>query len=293
MIQATCTKDNMTYSELFKLSVEKLNSAGIAEAESDVRVLFDYLINADRTFMLIHKDDEATAEEYDTIIKAISDREKRIPVQHITGYQNFMGFEFKVTKDVLVPRFDTECLVEEAMLVTNDGDKVLDVCTGSGCILISLMKYKNDIKGIGTDISEKALLIAKENAKDIMGSAYSEYENPQFIQGDLFSNIIDKDFDVIVSNPPYIRSCVIDTLEPEVKEFDPMIALDGGEDGLDFYRRIADEARNHLRKGGHLLVEIGYDQGEDVKSLFVDNGYLDVKIVKDLCSNDRVVLGRV
>ena len=293
MIQATCTKDNMTYSELFKLSVEKLNSAGIAEAESDVRVLFDYLINADRTFMLIHKDDEATSEEYDTIIKAISDREKRIPVQHITGYQNFMGFEFKVTKDVLVPRFDTECLVEEAMLVTNDGDKVLDVCTGSGCILISLMKYKNDIKGIGTDISEKALLIAKENAKDIMGSAYSEYENPQFIQGDLFSNILDKDFDVIVSNPPYIRSCVIDTLEPEVKEFDPMIALDGGEDGLDFYRRIVDEARNHLRKGGHLLVEIGYDQGEDVKSLFVDNGYLDVKIVKDLCSNDRVVLGRV
>ena len=293
MIQATCTKDNMTYSELFKLSVEKLNSAGIAEAESDVRVLFDYLIDADRTFMLIHKDDEATAEEYDTIIKAISDREKRIPVQHITGYQNFMGFEFKVTKDVLVPRFDTECLVEEAMLVTNDGDKVLDVCTGSGCILISLMKYKNDIKGIGTDISEKALLIAKENAKDIMGSAYSEYENPQFIQGDLFSNILDKDFDVIVSNPPYIRSCVIDTLEPEVKEFDPMIALDGGEDGLDFYRRIVGEARNHLRKGGHLLVEIGYDQGEDVKSLFVDNGYLDVKIVKDLCSNDRVVLGRV
>ena len=293
MIQATCTKDNMTYSELFKLSVEKLNSAGIAEAESDVRVLFDYLINADRTFMLIHKDDEATAEEYDTIIKAISDREKRIPVQHITGYQNFMGFEFKVTKDVLVPRFDTECLVEEAMLVTNDGDKVLDVCTGSGCILISLMKYKNDIKGIGTDISEKALLIAKENAKDIMGSAYSEYENPQFIQGDLFSNILDKDFDVIVSNPPYIRSCVIDTLEPEVKEFDPMIALDGGEDGLDFYRRIVGEARNHLRKGGHLLVEIGYDQGEDVKSLFVDNGYWDVRIVKDLCGNDRVVLGRV
>ena len=293
MIQATCTKDNMTYSELFKLSVEKLNSAGIAEAESDVRVLFDYLIDADRTFMLIHKDDEATSEEYDTIIKAISDREKRIPVQHITGYQNFMGFEFKVTKDVLVPRFDTECLVEEAMLVTNDGDKILDVCTGSGCILISLMKYKNDIKGIGTDISEKALLIAKENAKDIMGSAYSEYENPQFIQGDLFSNILDKDFDVIVSNPPYIRSCVIDTLEPEVKEFDPMIALDGGEDGLDFYRRIVGEARNHLRKGGHLLVEIGYDQGEDVKSLFVDNGYWDVRIVKDLCGNDRVVLGRV
>lgn len=279
----------MTYSELFKLCVDKLNKAGIAEAESDSRILFQYILNADRGYMFMHSGDTVPEDDEKKILNSLQIREKRIPVQHITGYQNFMGFEFRVTGDVLVPRFDTECLVEEAMLVCSDGDKVLDVCTGSGCILISLMNYKNEIDGFGCDISDAALKIAKENAETL---CKPDDKSPQFIKSDLFANITEKDFDVIVSNPPYIRSDVIETLAPEVKDHDPMMALDGGKDGLDFYRKIASQAVDFLRRGGHLLVEIGFDQGEDVKKLFVENGYTDVNIKKDLAGNDRVVSGR-
>ncbi|MDO4187388.1 MAG: peptide chain release factor N(5)-glutamine methyltransferase [Lachnospiraceae bacterium] len=279
----------MTYLELFRLCVDKLNKVGIEEAESDSRVLFQYILNVDRSYMFMHGDELVHEDDEAKIIEAVLLREKRIPVQHITGYQNFMGFEFKVTKDVLVPRFDTECLVEETMLVCADGDKVLDVCTGSGCILISLMNYKNEIKGFGCDISDKALTIANENATELCKPGDAK---PQLILSDLFENITEREFDIIVSNPPYIRSNVIKTLEPEVREYDPILALDGGEDGLIFYKRIAKDAMDYLRVGGHLLVEIGNDQGEDVRKLFVENGYSDVKIKKDLAGNDRVVSGR-
>lgn len=286
----------MTYSELFEYSVNKLNNAGISEAESDVRLLFFYLLDADRSFMFMHGRDEVAEDRSKKILDALELREKRIPLQHITGKQNFMGIEFNVSKDVLIPRFDTETLVEEAMLVCNDGDKVLDVCTGSGCILISLMKYKNNIHGVGCDISEEALEIARKNADllcdDEMGLlGATDLCKPEFIKSDLFSNITENDFDLIVSNPPYIRSEVIPTLMPEVKEHDPMLALDGGEDGLVFYRRIASDAKGYLKKGGHLMVEIGHDQGIDVSGLFSDNGYKDVKVIKDLSGNDRVVSG--
>lgn len=280
----------MTYSDAYKYGIEKLNNAGIAEAESDIRVLFQYLLNADRGFLFMHGSEELDEDSLGRLNEAISLREKRIPVQHITGYQNFMGFEFKVTADVLIPRFDTECLVEEAMLLCNDSDKVLDVCTGSGCILISLMNYKNNIKGFGIDISKEALLIAKENALRLCKE--KEADNPQFIESDLFTNLSERDFDIIVSNPPYIRHDVIDTLEPEVKDCDPMLALDGGDDGLVFYRQICEKAPDYLRAGGYLLVEIGHDQGTDVKDLFLQNGFKDVRIVKDLCGNDRVVSGK-
>lgn len=279
----------MTYAELFKTSTEKLTSAGITEAESDVRLLFSYMLDADRGFMFMHGEDVVKDEDVKKIEAACEKRCERVPLQHITGYQNFMGLEFKVTGDVLVPRFDTECLVEEAMLVCADGDKVLDVCTGSGCILISLMNYKNDIRGFGCDISSLALDVAKENALALCRRG----NNPQFIESDLFSNISEREFDIIVSNPPYIRSDVIPTLMPEVRDYDPMLALDGGHDGLIFYRCIAKEAREYLKKSGHLLVEIGHDQGDDVSKIFVENGYADVRVVKDLCGNDRVVAGRL
>lgn len=285
----------MTYKELFEYSIEELNKVGILEAESDTRVLFSYLLNADRGFLFMHGEDEVPKEDLDSVLEAIVLRKQRIPVQHITGYQNFMGLEFKVNDNVLIPRFDTECLVEEAMLLCNDGDKVLDVCTGSGCILLSLMKYKNDIDGYGVDISSKALDVAKENISVLMNDELCKptIQTPTFIESDLFSEIYEKDFDIIVSNPPYIRSDVINGLEPEVKDYDPMLALDGGEDGLIFYRRITKEAREYLKKNGYLLVEIGNDQADDVKSLFETNGYRDVKVVKDLCGNDRVVLGKL
>ena len=284
----------MTYTELYKHCMTRLKDAGIEEIDSDTRILFEHVFNVDRGFLFVHGDDLVPGDMEKDFLEMVSLREKRIPLQHITKVQNFMGFDFTVSKDVLIPRFDTECLVEEAMIYCNDGDKVLDVCTGSGCILISLMNYKNNIKGYGCDISKEALVIAKNNADKLCKpNQYDNLEdNPCFIESDLFSEIKEKDFDIIVSNPPYIRSEVIDTLMPEVKDYDPMLALDGGEDGLIFYRRITAEAKNYLRKGGMLLVEIGHDQGMDVSNLFLDNGFREVEIVKDLSGNDRVVRGK-
>lgn len=297
----------MTYNDLYKSSIERLKNAGINEAESDVRLLFFYILSIDRSKLFMKANEEARDGEIKRMEEALSLREKRIPLQHITGVQEFMGLEFNVTPDVLIPRFDTETLVEEAMLLINDGDKVLDVCTGSGCIIISLMKYKNCLKGFGSDISSKAIEVAKSNANklckpstemcacgmdELMGITSLELCKPKFIESDLFDNINEKEFDAIISNPPYIKSEVISSLETEVKEHDPMMALDGGFDGLDFYRKIVSNAPSYLRKGGHLLVEIGYDQGEDVMNLFLENGFKDVAVVKDLAGNDRVVKGR-
>ena len=278
----------MTYSELFEECVNRLKRASIEEAASDVTLLFDYILGVDRAFMFMHGNDNVSDDAADKLINAVSIREKRVPLQHITGFQNFMGLEFKVSKDVLIPRFDTECLVEEAMLVTNDNDKVLDICTGSGCIIISLMNYKNGIEGYGVDISKEALKLANENAERLCKSD----NRPQFILSDLFSEVNHTDFDVIVSNPPYIKTSDIETLMSEVKDFDPYIALDGGEDGLLFYREIVKIAPDYLKRGGHLLVEIGFDEGEAVKKLFIQNGFDCVKIIKDLAGYDRVVSGR-
>ena len=294
----------MTYGELYNNCIDRLDKAGIIEKESDAGLLFYYLLGIDRGKRFMVCNDEADADSCAKIEEALNLREQRIPLQHITGFQDFMGLEFAVTGDVLIPRFDTETLVEETMLVARDGDKVLDVCTGSGCIIISLMNYKNDIDGVGCDISEKALDIAEKNAirlckpneeyccgitDEIIDNA--DLCKPRFICSNLFENIDEHDFDVIVSNPPYIRSSVIETLEPEVREYDPMLALDGGEDGLDFYRRIIGEAPEYLKKGGNLLVEIGHDQGKDVEELFRVSGFRDIKVVKDLAGNDRVVRG--
>ena len=278
----------MTYSELFETCVNRLNSASIEEAASDVTLLFDYILGADRAFMFMHGNDAVPDDDYNKLINAVNIRGKRVPLQHITGFQNFMGLEFKVSKDVLIPRFDTECLVEEAMLVTNDNDKVLDICTGSGCIIISLMNYKNGIEGYGTDISEEALKLANENADRLC-----KLDNrPEFILSDLFADVKHTDFDVILSNPPYIKTSDIENLMIEVKDYDPYIALDGGEDGLLFYKEIAKKAPDYLKIGGYLLVEIGYDEGEAVKELFIQNGFDSVKIIKDLAGCDRVVSGR-
>ena len=278
----------MTYSELFETCVNRLNSASIEEAASDVTLLFDYILGADRAFMFMHGNDAVPDDDYNKLINAVNIRGKRVPLQHITGFQNFMGLEFKVSKDVLIPRFDTECLVEEAMLVTNDNDKVLDICTGSGCIIISLMNYKNGIEGYGTDISEEALKLANENADRLC----KPDNRPEFILSDLFADVKHTDFDVILSNPPYIKTSDIENLMIEVKDYDPYIALDGGEDGLLFYKEIAKKAPDYLKIGGYLLVEIGYDEGEAVKELFIQNGFDSVKIIKDLAGCDRVVSGR-
>ena len=276
----------MNYQQCYEMGVFRLEAADIAEAKLDARLLLEYICGTNRNDLLVHGDREVSKEQMEWYEAAIAKRESRIPLQHITGEQEFMGLTFQVNEHVLIPRQDTEVLVEEVMRDMMDGMHILDMCTGSGCILISLLHYSNDCVGTGVDLSPNALLVAKENAEKILGEKCSY----SFIESNLFENV-EGVFDVIVSNPPYIQTKVIDTLMPEVRLHEPMMALDGSEDGLLFYRRIVEESKMHLRKEGRLCFEIGYDQGEAVKKLMEDGGFKEVKVIKDLAGLDRVVLG--
>ena len=276
----------MNYQQCYEMGVSRLGVADIAEAKLDARLLLEYICGTNRNDLLVHGDREVSKEQMEWYEAAIAKRESRIPLQHITGEQEFMGLTFQVNEHVLIPRQDTEVLVEEVMRDMMDGMHILDMCTGSGCILISLLHYSNDCVGTGVDLSPNALLVAKENAEKILGEKCSY----SFIESNLFENV-EGVFDVIVSNPPYIQTKVIDTLMPEVRLHEPMMALDGSEDGLLFYRRIVEESKMHLRKEGRLCFEIGYDQGEAVKKLMEDGGFKEVKVIKDLAGLDRVVLG--
>ena len=250
----------MTYREFYEYGKLKLTSAGIEEAALDARLLLEYICHSDRNELLAHADRERSAIEEEFYKSVIEKRASRIPLQHITGEQEFMGLPFRVNEHTLIPRQDTEILVEEAMRHLGDDMRILDLCTGSGCILLSLLKYSNECEGVGIDISGEALKIAGENAQRLQISA-------TFLEGDLFSPLdhyvsertTDQLFDMIVSNPPYIKTAVIDTLMPEVREHEPRGALDGREDGLHFYRRIVAKAPAHMRKGAYLLFEIGYE----------------------------------
>ena len=196
-----------------------------------------------------------------------------------------MGLDFYVNEHVLIPRPDTELLVEEAMLCISDGMRVLDLCTGSGCILLSLMHYKNGIEGVASDISAEALAVAGQNAERL-GLA----GQIRFLESDLFEGLEGMGaFDAILSNPPYIPSADIATLMPEVREHEPGIALDGHEDGLYFYRRIIKDALPYLKLSGVLLLEIGYDQAEAVTGLLRETGYTRIEVKQDYGGHDRVV----
>lgn len=273
----------MNYRKLYETGKDRLEKAGIQEAALDARLLLEEVCRTDRNKLLVHGDRAVTEEEETQFRIFIERRSTHEPLQQITGWQEFMGLRFSVTEDVLVPRQDTETLVEEVMRYLSDGMEILDVCTGSGCILLSLLRYSNGCRGVGCDISEKALAVAGQNAKELGISA-------QFIQSDLFESIEGR-FEYIVSNPPYIRKDMIPTLMEEVRDHEPLIALDGGEDGLDFYRKITREATEHLYSGGMLFFEIGYDQGEAVKLLMEEEGYEEVTVSQDLAGLDRVVYG--
>lgn len=273
----------MNYRKLYETGKDRLENAGIQEAALDARLLLEEVCRTDRNTLLVHGDRAVTEEEETQFRIFIERRSTHEPLQQITGWQEFMGLRFSVTEDVLVPRQDTETLVEEVMRYLRDGMEILDVCTGSGCILLSLLRYSNGCRGVGCDISEKALAVAGQNAKELGISA-------QFIQSDLFESIEGR-FEYIVSNPPYIRKDMIPTLMEEVRDHEPLIALDGGEDGLDFYRKITREATEHLYSGGMLFFEIGYDQGEAVKLLMEEEGYEEVTVSQDLAGLDRVVYG--
>ena len=212
---------------------------------------------------------------------------QRMPLQYLTGEQEFMGLPFAVNEHVLIPRQDTEVLVEEAIQILKNrmpDAEVLDLCTGSGCIGISIQSFCPDTKVTGADISKEALQVAKHNA-------LQNQVPVSFVHSDLFSEISGR-FDMIVSNPPYIPSNVIDTLMPEVRDHEPMGALDGKADGLYFYRRITEESVAHLNDGGYLLYEIGHDQAEAVSGFMKEHGFNDIKVIRDLAGLDRVVRGR-
>lgn len=288
------------YKEIYEKGVLRLTAAGIGEAALDARLLLEYVCGTDRNTLLVHGDREVSGEAYEKYQLLIEKRGKHIPLQHLTGEQDFMGLTFKVNEHVLIPRQDTEILVEEVMKNLHDGMSVLDMCTGSGCILLSLLQYSNDCVGVGVDLSAEALAVARENYAALRKS--KPEMDAVFLQGNLFEALealtgtdrnrkVPEKFDMIVSNPPYIRTDVIDTLMPEVREHEPLMALDGMADGLYFYREITKEAKACLNRGGMLYYEIGYDQSADVTEILKKEGFRGIEVVKDFAGLDRVVYG--
>lgn len=260
-----------------------LKDKQITDSDIDAWFLLSFLFEMDRAWYLMHSSMPISEEQYHEYMELIKKRGNHIPLQHITGEQEFMGLNFKVSQDVLIPRQDTEILVQE-VLKAAEGKNVLDMCTGSGCIIISLDKLGNIKSGVGVDISEAALKIAYENNSRLEAKV-------QFLHSNLFEQVQGK-YDIIVSNPPYIPTSDIETLMEEVKDHEPSIALDGKKDGLYFYRRILLEGINYMNPGGFIFFEIGWDQGMAVSQLLKEKGFQDIRIIKDLAGLDRVVIGR-
>ena len=258
---------------------------GLVESKIDAWILFSEAFHISRAQYLMRRNEEVTSDtqQYKTWLEQ---RKNRIPLQYILNNASFMGYDFYVNKDVLIPRQDTEVLVEQALneLKNYKNPKVLDMCTGSGCIAISVSLITN-LQVTAVDISKKALEVARKNCKKLSCT------NVNLIQSNLFDKI-DKKFEMILSNPPYIPTKVIEGLEPEVRDFEPKLALDGSEDGLEFYRRLAIDSKKYLVQGGSLLMEIGCEQAEDVSHLLEVNGYTDILVVKDLAGLDRVIKAR-
>ena len=273
----------MTLREAWKLGKDRLTTANVPDAELDAWYLLEWCTGVNRSHYLAYPDEAISQEQEQQYGTALVRREQRIPLQQITGEQEFMGLSFYVNEHVLIPRQDTEVLVEETAKFLKDGMRFLDLCTGSGCILLSLLHLKPGAEGTGADLSPEALKVAEKNRERLGAKA-------ELIESDLFTKI-EGAFDVIVSNPPYIKREEIETLMDEVRLHEPYMALDGHEDGLYFYRKIAAEAPKHLRAGGGLFLEIGWDQGESVSELLREQGFTDVNVVKDLAGLDRVVEG--
>lgn len=273
----------MTLREACLFGQRRLKEAGVPDAGLDAWYLLEYSSGLTKSHYYAYPEKELTKSQEACFLEAIERRAKRIPLQHITGVQEFMGLSFLVNGDVLIPRQDTEVLVEEALKYLKPGMRFLDLCTGSGCILISLMHHCQGAEGIGADISEKALLVAEQNRQRLEPKA-------RLVQSDLFTTVHTV-FDMIISNPPYIKREELSELMEEVRLYDPLLALDGHEDGLYFYRRIVAESPSYLKEGGRLYFEIGHTQGSAVAQLLERQGFGEIEIIKDLAGLDRVVRG--
>ena len=280
----------MRLCELVKKGERVLDMHGVPDPDIDADILWQHISGMNKLDMLMNRDMEISSAQETDYMGLIEKRSTRVPLQYITGIQNFMGYDFHTSENVLIPRQDTEVLVETALKLTKSAEHILDVldmCCGTGCIGIAYGLLKPGSVVTLADISDDALRITGENVTELC----DEPGRFNVLKTDLFENINDR-FDLIISNPPYIRSDVIDTLMPEVKDNEPRLALDGMEDGLYFYRIIVDQARKYIKDEGYVVFEIGNDQAEDVQHLFVDSGYEDIHVVQDLSHNDRVVYGR-
>lgn len=299
----------MTVQELWKEGNHILSEAGIEEAILDSRYLLEWVLQCNHSYLLLNPNSLVTVEQEQQYRTAILERKGHKPLQYIVGEQEFMGYSFLVNEHVLIPRQDTEILVEtvlkhmqecmetasgcENLQEDTEADtvyKILDMCCGSGCIGISLWKKINEkqqgmCQVIVSDISSEALEVTRENAKRLKADV-------EIIKSDLFQAIKGK-FHILVSNPPYIPSKVVNTLMPEVREHEPRLALDGSPDGLFFYRNIIEQAKDYLEEEGYVFFEIGFDQAEDVRKIFVDAGFEQVMIKQDLAGLDRVIYAKL
>ena len=277
----------------------RLAKAGCMEAKADAQELYCFLMGIDRLQVFMKAEEEADEEVERKYLALIARRAERIPLQYITGVQEFMGHRFRVDQSVLIPRQDTETLVLEAAKTVQNNSRqklslierlrggkeweLLDLCSGSGAVGISTAKICDNIQLTGTDISGAAVAMAETNAKSLRVKA-------EFLVGDLFEPVKGRKFDMIVSNPPYIKTNMIAVLQEEIKNYEPREALDGGRDGLDYYRRIIKEAPEYLKKDGFLFFEIGHDQGEDLRKMLKDDGrFTPAEVIRDLPGRDRVV----
>ncbi len=270
----------LTLKEALAKAVDKLQQMDVPDADIDAWYLLSYVTGLDRAAFFLHGEEPMAEPDMIRYRNLVTKRGERIPLQHLTGEQEFMGLDFHVNEHVLIPRQDTECLVERVLPYV-DGKRVLDVCTGSGCIAIAIAKLGKPFIVHGVDISEEALAVARQNAAELNASV-------ELFAGDLMTKI-DGQYDVIVSNPPYIPPSVIEGLMPEVRLHEPMLALDGGQDGLEFYRRIAEQAVTRLAPNGRLFLEIGCEQAVTVAEILQKQGYREVQVFQDLAGKDRIV----
>ena len=280
----------MQIKDVMRKGMIKLKTNGVKEPNLKSRLLMQYILNKPREYLLVNDNKELTLRQNVDYFKAIKKLIDGIPLQHITHQQEFMKLMFYVDENVLIPRSDTEILVEEVIEIAKkiNAKKILDLCTGSGAIAISLAKYIKDGQITATDISEKALRIARLNARN-----NNVDDKITFISSNLFQNIPEEKYDIIVSNPPYIKRKVIESLDREVKK-EPIIALDGGRDGLEFYKKIIYSSYEYLKDKGYLCLEIGYDQKNEVIDLINKEGkYIDTYSKKDLYDNDRIIITKL
>ena len=291
--------------ELISIGTKQLRDAGVADAEIDAKELYCYMRGMDRTALMLRWQEVMQDNQCEAYFNLIERRASRVPLQHITGRQEFMGLPFEVNEKVLIPRQDTETMVEDALELMEKGTlrgqeytdglkrggDILDLCCGSGAIGISIAKLAKGAHVTCSDLSKDALEVADRNAR------LNDCKSVKFTESDMFAafcgRLGKKKFNLIISNPPYIPAKVIGGLMKEVRDYEPHLALDGGEDGLDFYRRIVSQAGDYLNPGGWLIMEIGQEQGEDVSQMLSHAGYEEIAVVPDLAGLDRVVLGRM